>query len=68
LDNLIGDELDWSPLRNASSYHTFMEEWQNHFNVTGENIQLPKVMWITLHHASLATAIVLAKVTKLITQ
>ncbi|RLO13955.1 hypothetical protein DYB28_000649 [Aphanomyces astaci] len=64
LDEKYGDdELDWSPLRHSMSYPLFNDEWAAHFNFTGESIQVPKVVWITLHHASLATAIVLAKVT-----
>ncbi|KAF0718410.1 hypothetical protein AaE_010651, partial [Aphanomyces astaci] len=63
LDCLAGGELDWSPLRHSMSYPLFNDEWAAHFNFTGESIQVPKVVWITLHHASLATAIVLAKAT-----
>ncbi|KAF0698133.1 Aste57867_11229 [Aphanomyces stellatus] len=63
LDCLAGGELDWSPLRQSMSYTFFMEEWDAHFNVTGETIQVPKTVWITQHHASLATAIVLSKAT-----
>ncbi|ETW04684.1 hypothetical protein, variant [Aphanomyces invadans] len=63
LDCLAGGELDWSPLRHATTYPLFRDEWDAHFNLTGETIQVSKVVWITLHHASLATAIVLAKAT-----
>ncbi|KAF0744816.1 hypothetical protein Ae201684P_018666 [Aphanomyces euteiches] len=63
LDCLVGSELDWSALRHSMTYTAFREEWEAHLKITGETIQVQPIVWISLHHASLATAIVLSKAT-----
>ncbi|OQR99170.1 hypothetical protein THRCLA_06597 [Thraustotheca clavata] len=69
LDEKHGDDeathgkLHWSPLRHAPNYNVFSNEWQSHFRMTNEIVQIPKTIWISLTHASRATALVLSKAT-----
>ncbi|EQC31055.1 hypothetical protein SDRG_11241 [Saprolegnia diclina VS20] len=63
LDALERGELRWSPLRRTPHYEAFASEWTAHASITGEIVQVPRVVWIPLTLASQATAIVLIKAT-----
>ncbi|GLD97391.1 hypothetical protein PINS_up006075 [Pythium insidiosum] len=73
LDALIGGKLEWGPLRNEVAYGRFKESYDNLLNprLQGEERQdektrprIPKTIWISPYHASLATSVVLSKATE----
>lgn len=73
LDVLVGGRLNWGPLREKVSHQVFSREYERMFggsNNSGSSpspaapIVVPKTIWISPYHASLATSVVLARATE----
>ncbi|RLN98003.1 hypothetical protein BBJ28_00020869 [Nothophytophthora sp. Chile5] len=79
LDILIGGRLDWGPLRDKTSYEGFAREYDLLFARSSSNPEdvttqpshpptsaprVPKTVWISPYHASLATSVILSKATE----
>lgn len=67
LDILIGGRLSWGPLRDYTSYVKFSEQYESlgHAATNGPSAKrVPKTIWISPYHASLATGVVLSKATE----
>jgi hypothetical protein len=73
LDVLVGGKLNWGPLRDKVAYHSFSREFDHLFGLpstspTSSSMKpppvVPKTIWISPYHASLATSIVLARATE----
>ncbi|RLN93375.1 hypothetical protein BBJ28_00018080, partial [Nothophytophthora sp. Chile5] len=79
LDILIGGRLDWGPLRDKTSYESFAHEYDHLFARSSSNPEdmtaqsshpststprVPKTVWISPYHASLATSVILSKATE----
>lgn len=67
LDILIGGRLNWGPLRDCTSYVNFSEQYET-LGIAAANgpstKRVPKTIWISPYHASLATGVVLSKATE----
>ncbi|KAJ8561497.1 hypothetical protein ON010_g8184 [Phytophthora cinnamomi] len=71
LDVLLGGRLNWGPLRDTVSYEIFAREYAHLFpEKTGGGLavastrRVPKTIWISPYHASLATSVILSKATE----
>ncbi|KAK1930204.1 hypothetical protein P3T76_014437 [Phytophthora citrophthora] len=71
LDVLLSGHLNWGPLRDKTSYETFSREYDalfartpNESTATTSQVMVPKTIWISPHHASLATSVILSKATE----
>ncbi|KAG1688732.1 hypothetical protein DVH05_003169 [Phytophthora capsici] len=66
LDVLLSGHLNWGPLRDKTSYETFSREYDALFapNVSTAQPKVPKTIWISPYHASLATSVILSKATE----
>jgi hypothetical protein len=76
LDVLLGGKIQWGPFRDAVSYEQFAAQYEHELgsrrpsssdplkmiHVAG---RVPKIIWISPYHASLATSIVLCKATEM---
>ncbi|GMF11549.1 unnamed protein product [Phytophthora lilii] len=77
LDVLLGGRLNWGPLREKVSYEMFVREYDTLFTRSPNNPdgsmptvsqvsgpRVPKTIWISPYHASLATSVILSKATE----
>lgn len=69
LDILIGGRLNWGPLREVVSYEHFSKQYDQLYGENGviptdATIRVPKTVWISVYHASMATGVVLSKATE----
>lgn len=67
LNILIGGRLNWGPLRDCTSYVKFAEQYEmlGPAATNGPSTKrVPKTIWISPYHASLATGVVLSKATE----
>lgn len=69
LDILIGGRLNWGPLREVVSYQHFSKQYEQLYGVNGVALpdatnRVPKTVWISVYHASMATGVVLSKATE----
>lgn len=69
LDVLVGGKLNWGPLRDKVAYCSFAREFENLYGSPSSPSSrppavVPKTIWISPYHASLATSIVLARATE----
>ncbi|KAL3659728.1 hypothetical protein V7S43_015402 [Phytophthora oleae] len=71
LDVLLGGHLNWGPLRDTVSYELFSREYDALFARTpngsaaaASQAKVPKTIWISPYHASLATSVILSKATE----
>ncbi|ETM01944.1 hypothetical protein L917_01524 [Phytophthora nicotianae] len=72
LDVLLEGRMNWGPLRDKLSYEVFAREYAaliGDSSATAETsvpprMRVPKTIWISRYHASLATSVVLSKATE----
>lgn len=69
LDILIGGRLNWGPLREVVSYEQFSKQYEQLYGedtaIPPEEVKrVPKTVWISVYHASMATGVVLSKATE----
>ncbi|OWZ18509.1 hypothetical protein PHMEG_0007384 [Phytophthora megakarya] len=73
LDVLLGGRMNWGPLRDKMSYELFSKQYALLFgqnspstehsspSSTTQPVRVPKTIWISPYHASLATSVILCK-------
>ncbi|KAI9980967.1 hypothetical protein PInf_010317 [Phytophthora infestans] len=72
LDVLLDGRLNWGPVRDLVSFEVFAREYAALFNegsggdetVAPPRVRVPKTIWISPYHASLATSVILSKATE----
>ncbi|KAG3175769.1 hypothetical protein PC128_g17580 [Phytophthora cactorum] len=72
LDVLLEGRLNWGPLRDKVSYEVFAREYAvlvgdssvKAEHLTPSRVRVPKTIWISPYHASLATSVILSKATE----
>ncbi|EEY62778.1 uncharacterized protein PITG_15179 [Phytophthora infestans T30-4] len=72
LDVLLEGRLNWGPVRDLVSFEVFAREYAALFNegsggdetVAPPRVRVPKTIWISPYHASLATSVILSKATE----